>query len=299
MTTRITGREWEDLSAYLDGQLSPKESARLEEKLRARADLRHALKDLSQTRTLLRSQSPVRAPRNFLLTPKMVGERQPPARSFRLFPVMRLASALAMALFILVLAGDLLSNGRQPGGMPVAFQSVQMPAPAAEMKAASEANAPQVGEAIEAPAEVPAEVPAPTEAPAEAQADVQVEVQAETQAQPKLAEGAAPAPAPTTAAAMLQDSGTGAELYPPPAEELAAGAAAAEQATPVPLPAEPTSPPLAQVAPAERNAVQSSAVTAPQAGTAWSGWRFIEISLALLAIFTAGWAFYLWRLRRS
>jgi hypothetical protein len=293
MTTRITGREWEDLSAYLDGQLSPKENARLEEKLQARADLSAALDELSQTRNLLRSQPPVRAPHNFLLTPKMVGERRAPARSFQLFPVMRLASVLALALFMLVLAGDLLSNGRQPGGMPVAFQSAQMPAPAAEMKAASEANAPQVGEAIEAPAEVPAEVPAPTEAPAEAQAEVQTEAPAEA----KLAEGTAPAP--TLGAAMLQDSGTGVEPYPPPAEELAASAAAIEQATLTPLPSEPTSLPIAQVEPAERNAVQTTGAAAPQAGTAWPGWRFLEIALVLLVLVTAAWAFYLWRSKRT
>ena len=165
MKTQITGREWEDLSAYLDGQLSPKESTRLEEKLQASADLRLALEELSRTRTLLRSQPPVRAPRNFLLSPKMVGERRAPAPANRLFPVMRLASALAMALFVLALAGDFLSSGRQPGVLPVAYQSVEMPAPAAVMKEASQADAPPAGEAMELP--VATEAPA-MEAPAEA-----------------------------------------------------------------------------------------------------------------------------------
>jgi hypothetical protein len=275
MKTQITGREWEDLSAYLDGQLSPKESARLEEKLQARADLRRALEELSRTRMLLRSQPPVRAPRNFLLSPKMVGERRAPAPANRLFPVMRLASALAMALFVLALVGDFWSSGRQPGVLPVAYQSVEMPAPAAVMKEASQADAPTAGEAIEAPAA--------TEAPAEA----------------KLAQEAAPAPAPTLGAAMLQESGTGAEAYPPPAADLAAGAAAVEQVTPTALPAEPTAPPIAQAQPAERNAVQDSSATAFQASTPWSGWRLLEIALGLLVLVTAGWAFYLWRSKRT
>jgi anti-sigma factor RsiW len=274
MTTRITGREWEDLSAYLDGQLSPKESARLDEKLQASADLRAALNELSQTRSLLRSQPAVRAPRNFLLTPKMVGVSRAPARTFQLFPVMRLASVLAMALFVLVLAGDLLMSGGQPAVMPVAFQSAQMPAPAAELKSAPEAGAPEVGAVMEAPAA--------TEAPAEA----------------KMPEGAVPLPAPTMAAAMLQDNGTGAEAYPPPAEGLAASAPAVEQSTATPPASEPTPSAPEQANLAERSAVDSTEVTAPAQQTVWSGWRTLEIALALLVVVTAGWAFYLRRSRR-
>jgi len=285
MTTRITGHEWEDLSAYLDGQLSPKESTRLEEKLQASADLRAALNDLSQTRSLLRSQPPVRAPRNFLLTPKMVGVRRGSARSFQLFPAMRLASALAVALFILVLAGDLLTAGRQPAVMPVAFQSVQMPAPAAEMKSASEVPALEVGAVMEAPA--------PTEAPAEASVEAPAETQAEAQAVAKMPEGTAQQASPTMGAAMLQDSGTGAEPYPPPAEALAASAPAIEQATATPAAPEPAPLPSEQANLAARSAVDGSEAGAPVGETAWSGWRFLEIALALVVVVTIGWAVYL------
>ena len=281
MTTRITEREWEDLSAYLDGQLSPKESARLEEKLQARADLRLALNELSQTRSLLRSQPAVRAPRNFLLTPNMLRERRAPVRSFQLFPLMRLASGLAVALFILVLAGDFLMSGRQPGVMPVAYQAVQLPAPAAEFKSAQEASAPETESMMEAPAA--------TEAPSE--------LQAEAQPAAKMAEGTAPPPAPTMGVELVQDAATGAEPYPPPPEELAAGASAIEQATATPPAAEPTPLPLEQANLAERNAAEDTGTGMPAGETTWSGWRILEVALVLLALITAGWAFYLRRSR--
>jgi anti-sigma factor RsiW len=278
MTTQISEREWEDLSAYLDGQLSPKESSRLEEKLQASADLRAALKELNQTRLLLRSQPAVRAPRNFLLTPKMVGDRRSKPRSFQLFPAMRLASALAVALFILVLAGDLLTGGRQPGAMPVAYQSLQMAAPAAEMNLApTEAPAPQV--------EAPLVAPAVTEAPAEMQPEA------------KMAGATATPPAPTIAAGMLQDAGTGAEPYPPPGEGLAASESALAQDTATAVAPEPTPLQPEQANLAERNAVEFSATQTAAGEKAWPGWRFLEAALALLVVGTAVWAFYLRRSR--
>jgi anti-sigma factor RsiW len=275
MKTQITGREWEDLSAYLDGQLSPRQSARLEEKLQARADLRAALNELNQTRSVLRSQPAVRAPRNFTLTPKMVGARQAPPRSFQLFPAMRLASVLAVALFILVLAGDLLTGGRQPGLVPVAYQPEQMSAPAVALESAPEAAAVQTEAVMEAPA--------PTEAPAQA----------------KMAEAPTQLPAPTMAAVIQQDAGTGAEAYPPPSEAFAASVPALEETTATP-PASPQ--PVAQL-PQEANSAERSALQGADASlhageTAWPGWRFLEIALALLVIVTIGLAFYLRRSRR-
>lgn len=275
MTTRITRREWEDLSAYLDGELSPKESTRLDEKLQVRPDLRLALNELSQTRALLRSQPALRAPRNFVLTPRMVGVRQAPARSFQLFPAMRLATVMAAALLMLVLAGDFLTAGRQPAFLPVAYQSMPMSAPAADMKSAQEGAAPQIEAAVEAPVA--------TEAP--------VEVTVEVQAAAKMPEGATPLPAPTLGAATMQDATTGAEDSPPPGEQLAAEAAAFDEATATPLP-QPTALPAELESLAERNAVEVSEAAFPEAGLTWPGWRFLEVALALLVLGFAGLAFY-------
>jgi anti-sigma factor RsiW len=270
MTTRITGHEWEDLSAYLDGQLSLKDSAHLEEKLQASADLRAALDELRHTRSLLRIQPVIRAPRNFLLTPSMVSEPRPRARSFRMFPAMRLASALAFALFILVLAGDFLTGGGPPAVGPVAFQSMQMAAPAAEMKSAPvEAPAPQGETVIEAPA-----VP-----------------EAATEA--NLAEGVTAAPAPTLGAAMLQDAGTGTEAYPPPGEAAGVAPPARQQAAPTPYLLQPAPLTLEQEYPAQGNTVQVTGTSVSAIAPAWPGWRIFEVALALLFLITAGWAFYL------
>ena len=94
-------------------------------------------------------------------------------------------------------------------------------------------------------------------------------------------------------AAMLQDSGTGAEPYPPPAEALAASAPAIEQATATPAAPEPAPLPSEQANLAARSAVDGSEAGAPVGETAWSGWRFLEIALALVVVVTIGWAVYL------
>lgn len=90
-------RDVEVLSAYLDGQLSPSEAARLEARLSSDPSLKATLEDLRQTRTLLRKLPQRRAPRNFRLSPKMAGLRPPEPRAY---PAFRLATALAALLFL-------------------------------------------------------------------------------------------------------------------------------------------------------------------------------------------------------
>ena len=89
-------RDVEQLSSYLDGQLSPSDSARLKTRLASDPALASTLDALRESRTLLRRLPKRRAPRNFLLTPKMVGRRPPLPRSY---PVFRFATALATLLF--------------------------------------------------------------------------------------------------------------------------------------------------------------------------------------------------------
>jgi hypothetical protein len=89
-------RDVEQLSAYLDGQLSPSDSARLKNRLTSEPGMASMLESLRESRTLLRRLPHRRAPRNFLLTPKMVGQRPPLPRSY---PVFRFATALATILF--------------------------------------------------------------------------------------------------------------------------------------------------------------------------------------------------------
>jgi hypothetical protein len=91
-------RDVEQLSAYLDGQLSPSDSARLKTRLASDPVLASTLDALRESRSLLRRLPHRRAPRNFLLTPKMVGQKPPLPRSY---PVFRFATALATLLFAL------------------------------------------------------------------------------------------------------------------------------------------------------------------------------------------------------
>jgi hypothetical protein len=73
MMKKITPRDWENLSAYLDGQLAVKERQKLEGRLAADQDLQVALEGMRRTRSVLRSQPHMRAPRNFTLSPEMAG----------------------------------------------------------------------------------------------------------------------------------------------------------------------------------------------------------------------------------
>ncbi len=161
-------RDLELLSSYLDGQLSPSDAARLEARLLVEPDLRSVLRDLRSARTMLRQLPMRKAPRNFRLTPKMVGKNPPLPR---VYPAFRFTSALATILLFLsfglnIVRPQLLAAqapvGMGGGGAPDTFSAES--APAAEMPAATEAP-------TEAPAEESsssmAPMPTMTLAPAE------------------------------------------------------------------------------------------------------------------------------------
>src|SRR5512140_1175122 len=94
-------RDVELLSAYLDGQLRPSEAARLEARLSIDTDLKSTLDDLRQTRALLHRLPQRRAPRNFRLTPRMVGIKPPAPRAY---PAFQFATALVALLFVAAVA---------------------------------------------------------------------------------------------------------------------------------------------------------------------------------------------------
>jgi anti-sigma factor RsiW len=87
----------ENLSAYLDGQLSPPEVAALESRLAADPELRAILAQLREARGTLRALPRRRAPRNFRLTPTNPRLRAPVPR---LVPIFSYASALATLFFL-------------------------------------------------------------------------------------------------------------------------------------------------------------------------------------------------------
>jgi hypothetical protein len=153
-------RDLELLSSYVDGQLKPSESARLEARLSTDPDLRAVLDDLRSTRSLLRKLPMRKAPRNFTLTPKMVGKNPPLPRTY---PAFRFVTALASLLLFFSMGLNYLvpqlaaqppmyGMGGGGGGAPDTY-AAQAPAPAAT-------EAP----AVEAPAEEPSiqMIPMPT-----------------------------------------------------------------------------------------------------------------------------------------
>jgi hypothetical protein len=101
---QLSSRDIEQISAYLDGQLSRADAARLESRIQSDPEARSVYEGLRQSRAVLRQLPARRAPRNFRLTPKMVGIKPPLPR---VFPVFRLASALAAILFFLGYAFNL------------------------------------------------------------------------------------------------------------------------------------------------------------------------------------------------
>jgi hypothetical protein len=144
------------LSAYVDGECSNREAARIESRLQAEPELRQALEELRATAGLLRSLPEVKLPRSFALTPEMVGSRQE-----RPYPVLRLATVLASIVFVAVVGLDALSSRLVPlvGSTTPVQEIIEVEQPALEPEMAfapaedaSERNAqvePEIG--MEAP----------------------------------------------------------------------------------------------------------------------------------------------------
>jgi hypothetical protein len=88
-------RDIELLSAYLDGQLKPSDSTRLESRLKSDPELVAVMDDLRAARNLLRKLPQRRAHRNFTLTRKMVGQNPPMPRAY---PFFRFATTIATLL---------------------------------------------------------------------------------------------------------------------------------------------------------------------------------------------------------
>ena len=278
MKTRITERDWEILSAYLDGELNAKDAARLESKLRGNADLRDALTELRRTRALLRSQPRLRAPRNFTLTPETAGVRQPVQPARRLSPVFGMVSAFASLLLIVVILGDMFISqpmgvSREMSSAPATYSDVQEVERMAE--ATSEGALPQ------------------EEAP-------QVLME---QAQPPAGAAEAPMDATSKAAQMPAEMPAAAEAYPYPAPASPSEMSMMVTGTFTLTEEVPEATPIA-VAPtagldvqANEAAVEVGDESQPeQQGFFWNAWRLAELTLLLLVIATA---FIAVRLRRA
>lgn len=151
-------RDIENLSAYLDNQLSETETKRLETRLESDAELASVLSDIRSARNILKVLPKRKSPKNFTLTRKMVGLKPPLPTTYPLF---RLATIFATLLLVFSFSVNALSPyvsfsapqfafgfGGGGGGAPAAAEE----APATEEAMMFE-SAPAEDAATEAPAE--------------------------------------------------------------------------------------------------------------------------------------------------
>lgn len=98
-------RAEELFSPYLDGQVTQEEGLFLERYLAEHAEAREKFDLLKSAVSMTRSLPAVKAPRSFVLPRSMARK---PSLALRLYLVMRVATAAAVALFAFALAGDFL-----------------------------------------------------------------------------------------------------------------------------------------------------------------------------------------------
>ena len=98
----IKEKDWILLSSYLDGELDKKMEDRLKAKIASDPQYQAALAQLQDTKRILKTTPEIRTPRNFTLTPEMVGvkSRQPAGFGYRL------ATAVMSIMLVMTLALD-------------------------------------------------------------------------------------------------------------------------------------------------------------------------------------------------
>jgi len=136
MISRLTPKDWELISTYLDGQLSDKEKRQVQDLIALRPELKQGLEDLRRTRAVLRAAPRRRAPRNFTLTPEMARKARP---RFRWGWTPSFSFASAMAAILLVLSFFFRVNLAQLSyAVPMAVQAPM----AASQESAADSNPP-------------------------------------------------------------------------------------------------------------------------------------------------------------
>lgn len=127
MNGKLSSRDYEALSTYLDGVLDERAKSQLENRLQVEEYLLQEFEALKQTRRVLRSQPRLRAPRNFTLTSEMAGVRKQSFSSMGAYPTLRLASILATIFLVLVMAGDFVGSSMRPQTIAVSDLPQQAP----------------------------------------------------------------------------------------------------------------------------------------------------------------------------
>ena len=316
------GQRDEVLSAYLDGELSPREREHLEAQLAADPALQAELEALRRTVALVRDLPPIPVPRNFILPQTIVTPPRPPQPSRPRWawaaPLLTAATAIVSLACGVVLAADLLLSGL--GGMataPAAEQMLEVEAPEAAV-----APSPAVEMAVEAEREMP-EATAPAEAPRaaeEAETDAEesyapegmleeeVTVAGEDRAPDERPAAAPPAPEKEEPQPVEPAAGGGAEEPAAPAPTAAPSIEIEKTVVATPTASEVVPAPMATETPAR--AVEATPPTniteegphAPargvRASSAITRRRVLEATLALTSLVLAVATVWAWRIRR-
>jgi anti-sigma factor RsiW len=291
MKPQLSHRDYEQISAYLDGGLKPKERARVEARLQSNDALQAALQEIRKTRSLLRSLPRMRSPRNFTLTPAMVGK---PVTRFGLYPssyyTLRLSAVLSSVLLVCVLIGDFLTSGLRPAmmptmaPMPAQAELTALPAATQAMVEALKEIPPSEEGGVQAPS-----APMPTAAVA---ADMFAANVQTTQPPPALiavpTAMALEAAQPKQAVETLPPSPLGADATSMLALAPQEAVATAPAMIAAPPGAEIAVPTIAGIPPAPEQKPETGLLPAkqvqPQAGR--FAWRIIEVLLALTVLVT-------------
>lgn len=207
-------RRQEALSAYLDNVLTPTERQRFEQQLASDDVLRAELEEQRLIKASMSRLPRMRAPRNFTLDPALYG-RPVAATAARLYPVMRMATAVVAIMFVLVLVLDLGPFGGFGQG-----SMAEAPVPAAESEIAEAPAAAEEADLLEQAAE--------RAIIAEEEIEVSRVVEAEEAVEEPAAEEPLAMEAPAEEAATTQEYAADAV-----AEEAAAAEVEAEEAPPL------------------------------------------------------------------
>lgn len=142
----------EQLTAYIDGELSTHEQQAFEQEVARNDALRADIEAQQQVKLMLKQAPRLRAPRNFTLDPAVYGQRTAAAPSFteRLYPQLRVATAVMAVLLVGVISLEFLSN---PAAEPVLAPAanVALVTQEAEFSTAQDAE-PPMAESQAAPA---------------------------------------------------------------------------------------------------------------------------------------------------
>ncbi len=137
---QLSSKDWELLSSYMDGELNPRDKARVEARLSARPEFQEALDGLRRTKAILR-RAPIRkVPRNFTLRAADVQ----PVKTPRWIPTMQWSSAAVALIAVFLFASQLV-----PGFRGLATT-------ASEKAVDSEMGAPELAQPAQSLASVPA-----------------------------------------------------------------------------------------------------------------------------------------------